>query len=110
MLFISVFLPVLFMSAKSTLACIERSELVECLHSLDKNNDKRMTMEEIETVYNEFPWYISYPAYYFGSPNDIIKKCDFDQDGAITDEDMQLNNATCLADCFKRTMAAQLFC
>ena len=98
------------MCIQSSIACIERSDVIECLQGLDKDNDHRMTLSEIETVYQEFPWYISYPAYYFGSPEDIMTKCDFDQDGAITDEDMFQNNETCLSDCFKRTMAAQLFC
>jgi len=90
--------------------CPERTQVIKCLENLDFNGDQRMSIEEIQSAYDKFPWYIAYPAAYFGPPKEVMRKCDTDQDGFITATDMRHNNATCLATCFKLASASKLFC
>eukprot|EP00587_Corethron_hystrix_P016284 CAMPEP_0113304310 /NCGR_PEP_ID=MMETSP0010_2-20120614/4387_1 /TAXON_ID=216773 ORGANISM="Corethron hystrix, Strain 308" /NCGR_SAMPLE_ID=MMETSP0010_2 /ASSEMBLY_ACC=CAM_ASM_000155 /LENGTH=88 /DNA_ID=CAMNT_0000158501 /DNA_START=312 /DNA_END=578 /DNA_ORIENTATION=- /assembly_acc=CAM_ASM_000155 len=59
--------------------------------------------KELEDAIDTLPWYMKGVLKIIGSTDMIMKKCDYDKDGAIDMvKDMEANKETCLATCFKR--------
>jgi hypothetical protein len=84
--------------------CPSRPHIIRCTAEyLDVNKNNKLDRIELEEAINKLPWLARGVLKIIGSVNSIMKKCDVDQDDAISmDHDMEHNQETCLATCFKR--------
>lgn len=84
--------------------CPDRDHIVRCAAKyLDTNANGKLERGELKAAIAKLPWYARGVLEIIGSVNKMMKKCDVDGDGAISiDYDMQNNQKTCLASCFKR--------
>jgi hypothetical protein len=85
-------------------SCPSRPHIIRCAaHYLDTNNNGKLERKELEDAIAKLPWYSRGILKIIGSVEKIMKKCDYDRDGAISiDHDMENTKETCLATCFKR--------
>eukprot|EP00545_Synedropsis_sp_CCMP1620_P012527 CAMPEP_0119004638 /NCGR_PEP_ID=MMETSP1176-20130426/1265_1 /TAXON_ID=265551 /ORGANISM="Synedropsis recta cf, Strain CCMP1620" /LENGTH=174 /DNA_ID=CAMNT_0006956373 /DNA_START=44 /DNA_END=568 /DNA_ORIENTATION=- len=85
-------------------SCPSRPHIIRCAAKyLDTNKNNKLDREELETAIDALPWLARGVLRIIGSVNTIMKKCDYDEDGAISiDYDMDQTTETCLASCFKR--------
>ena len=84
--------------------CPSRPHIIRCAaHHLDVNQNGQLERKELEDAIGKLPWYSRGILKIIGSVDKIMKKCDYDGDGAISiDQDMENTKETCLATCFKR--------
>lgn len=84
--------------------CPSRPHIIRCAAQyLDTNHNGKLERKELETAIDKLPWYSRGILKIIGSVDKIMKKCDYDGDGAISiDHDMENTKETCLATCFKR--------
>eukprot|EP00548_Thalassiothrix_antarctica_P021139 CAMPEP_0194181660 /NCGR_PEP_ID=MMETSP0154-20130528/20871_1 /TAXON_ID=1049557 /ORGANISM="Thalassiothrix antarctica, Strain L6-D1" /LENGTH=130 /DNA_ID=CAMNT_0038897689 /DNA_START=105 /DNA_END=500 /DNA_ORIENTATION=- len=84
--------------------CPSRPHIIRCsAEYLDLNKNNKLDREELEHAINGLSWLTRGVLKIIGSVDVIMKKCDYDRDGAISiDYDMEKNYETCLASCFKR--------
>ena len=85
-------------------SCPSRPHIIRCAgHYLDTNKNNKLERSELEDAIDKLPWYSRGILKIIGSVDKIMKKCDYDGDGAISiDNDMENTKETCLATCFKR--------
>ena len=84
--------------------CPSRPHIIRCaaMH-LDSNRNNKLDRPELEHAIDQLSWLARGVLKVIGSVNSIMKKCDYDGDGAISiDYDMDNTVDTCLATCFKR--------
>jgi len=84
--------------------CPSRPHIIRCAaHYLDVNHNGKLERSELSDAIDKLPWYSRGILKIIGSVDKIMKKCDYDGDGAISiDHDMENTKDTCLATCFKR--------
>lgn len=85
-------------------SCPSRPHIIRCAgHYLDVNKNNKLERSELQDAIDKLPWYSRGILKIIGSVDKIMKKCDYDGDGAISiDSDMEKTKETCLATCFKR--------
>jgi hypothetical protein len=85
-------------------SCPSRPHIIRCAsHYLDKNKNNKLEKSELQDAIDLLPWYSRGILKIIGSVDKIMKKCDYDKDGAISiDSDMENTKETCLATCFKK--------
>lgn len=85
-------------------SCPSRPHIIKCTAKyMDLNQNGKLDRDELEGAIDSLPWLARGVLKIIGSVNTIMKKCDYDEDGAISiDYDMQHNADTCLTSCFKR--------
>lgn len=85
-------------------SCPSRPHIIRCAgHYLDTNKNNKLERSELQDAIDKLPWYSRGILKIIGSVDKIMKKCDYDGDGAISiDTDMENTKDTCLATCFKR--------
>jgi hypothetical protein len=85
-------------------SCPSRPHIIRCAaFYLDKDKNKKLEKSELQDAIDLLPWYSRGILKIIGSVDKIMKKCDYDKDGAISiDSDMEKTKETCLATCFKR--------
>jgi len=85
-------------------SCPSRPHIIRCAeHYLDTNRNGKLERKELEDAIAKLPWYSRGILKIIGSVDKIMKKCDYDGDGAISIvHDMENTQETCLATCFKR--------
>mmetsp|Transcript_18635 Transcript_18635/g.24847 ORF Transcript_18635/g.24847 Transcript_18635/m.24847 type:complete len:145 (+) Transcript_18635:65-499(+) len=85
-------------------SCPPRDHIIVCAAEyLDVNKNGKLDRSELEDALDSLPWYARGVLKILGSVDAIMKKCDYDGDGAISmDYDMEASKETCLATCFKR--------
>mmetsp|Transcript_29795 Transcript_29795/g.43941 ORF Transcript_29795/g.43941 Transcript_29795/m.43941 type:complete len:185 (-) Transcript_29795:160-714(-) len=85
-------------------SCPSRPHIVRCAGEyLDTDKNNKLERSELEAAMSKLPWYARGILRIIGSVDKIMKKCDYDGDGAISiDVDMEKTKETCLATCFKR--------
>jgi len=84
--------------------CPSRPHIIRCAAEyLDTNKNNKLDREELEKAIDSLNWLARGVLKVIGSVDVIMRKCDYDGDGAISiDHDMEHNAETCLASCFKR--------
>lgn len=84
--------------------CPSRPHIIRCAaQHLDLNKNNKLDRSELEGAIDGLNWLARGVLKVIGSVDSIMKKCDYDDDGAISiDHDMEHNKDTCLATCFKR--------
>ena len=84
--------------------CPSRPHIIRCAAKyLDTNLNNKLDRWELVHAIDQLPWLARGVLKIIGSVDSIMKKCDFDGDGAISiDYDMENTVDTCLATCFKR--------
>lgn len=84
--------------------CPSRPHIIRCAaHYLDVNHNGKLERQELSDAIDKLPWYSRGVLKIIGSVDKIMKKCDYDGDGAISIvHDMENTKETCLATCFKR--------
>eukprot|EP00594_Rhizosolenia_setigera_P020196 CAMPEP_0178959030 /NCGR_PEP_ID=MMETSP0789-20121207/12016_1 /TAXON_ID=3005 /ORGANISM="Rhizosolenia setigera, Strain CCMP 1694" /LENGTH=134 /DNA_ID=CAMNT_0020641891 /DNA_START=73 /DNA_END=477 /DNA_ORIENTATION=+ len=90
---------------------VSRPQIIRCASEyMDLNKNNKLDRDELEHFIGELPWIARGILNILGSVDDIMKKCDYDQDGAIgMDYDMEQSKETCLASCFKRKAFKKAF-
>jgi hypothetical protein len=85
-------------------SCPSRPHIIRCAgHYLDVNKNNKLERSELQDAIDKLPWYSRGILKIIGTVDKIMKKCDYDGDGAISiDSDMEKTKETCLATCFKR--------
>jgi hypothetical protein len=85
-------------------SCPSRPHIIRCAALyLDKDKNNKLEKSELQDAIDLLPWYSRGILKIIGSVDKIMKKCDYDKDGAISiDSDMENTKETCLATCFKR--------
>lgn len=85
-------------------SCPSRPHIIRCAaHYLDTNHNGKLERSELSNAIDKLPWYSRGILKIIGSVDKIMKKCDYDGDGAISiDHDIVETKETCLATCFKR--------
>lgn len=91
--------------------CPSRAHVIQCAGKyLDTNQNGYLEREELQGAIDSLPWYGRGILKILGSVDKMMTKCDIDGDGKIgIDYDMQNNQETCLATCFKRRAFKQSF-
>jgi len=84
--------------------CPSRPHIIRCAaQHLDLNKNNKLDRSELECAIDGLNWLARGVLKVIGSVDSIMKKCDYDDDGAISiDHDMEHTRDTCLATCFKR--------
>jgi hypothetical protein len=92
-------------------SCPSRPHIIRCAEAhLDTNGNKKLERAELESAINGLPWLARGVLKIIGSVDQIMKKCDYDGDDAISiDYDMEQTKETCLATCFKRRAFKRAF-
>jgi len=91
--------------------CPSRQHVTLCAGKyLDKNQNGKLERSELQDAIDSLPWYGRGILNILGSVDKMMKKCDVDGDDAISmTYDMQNNQETCLATCFKRMAFKKAF-
>lgn len=77
-----------------------RADAIKCAKKYgDTNNDNAICFREIEQLKDAVLWIWETIIMSLYPSQNIMKRCDFDQDGYITDEDFENSKDTCLHDC-----------
>eukprot|EP00588_Corethron_pennatum_P014497 CAMPEP_0194277900 /NCGR_PEP_ID=MMETSP0169-20130528/10093_1 /TAXON_ID=218684 /ORGANISM="Corethron pennatum, Strain L29A3" /LENGTH=136 /DNA_ID=CAMNT_0039021969 /DNA_START=78 /DNA_END=488 /DNA_ORIENTATION=- len=84
--------------------CPSRESIIKCAAThLDTNKNQKLEEKELDDAIGSLPWYARGVLKIIGSTKLIMKKCDYDKDGAIDMvTDMEATKDTCLATCFKK--------
>ena len=91
--------------------CPSRQYVIKCAGEyLDTNQNRLLERSELQSAIDKLPWWGKGILNILGSVDKMMAKCDVDGDGAIgMDYDMEHNQETCLATCFKRRAFKQAF-
>jgi hypothetical protein len=84
--------------------CPSRPHIIRCAGKyLDTNQNNKLERSELEDAIGNLSFLMRTVLKIIGPVDSIMKKCDYDGDGAISiDHDMANTAETCLATCFKR--------
>jgi Ca2+-binding EF-hand superfamily protein len=96
---------------KLSIACPSKKQSIECFYNIaDTNSDGRITENELSKVISEYlPWWQWKAFELFGGTKRVIRDCDENLDGILTEKEAYDMDKTCLDSCFKRSAVEHVF-
>jgi hypothetical protein len=86
-----------------------RNMTIACLFEFgDVNKDEKLSYIELKTTIERD--LARWKQWIIPSTTNIMKSCDYDNDGFVSKEDMKHNNGTCLTSCLESKVAYKNIC